>query len=588
MGGHRGLTASRPAPPPMAYNPPRQKAPRPTGEPLEIDLVFNVIPCGTCEFFWPNDPSRQPYGPYPSFDITMDPPPPKDPAATTVEFPWIEATTAEPAFPLPEVLDGCRKAPIMTIGINPNLTAFAPGQAGASWCYPNFADDESADLLTKYAYYYRYRSVFQERFDLDWVRQFLLPEPRVLAAKAGKVVSALRPTDAPSFDLHVHYEGDGADTVYTLAHDLGTPRWVVLFNVGDSFEPGDTLAAKLDVPAGQKTQIMRQQVGYYEQFVPVMQAFQDTIRASGHPDAVLQMGEDVCQLDMVATASPHWNPDFLGGTKESEQTIVDNCVSRNAYAMKQLVQTRPAVLYLVGEATFNMFYAAFGALLDRDPPLSTRAADGAFTLLAETTDPGHPCTLKFDTTIDGLQYSLATRIVVTPHFSYSTNFVPQIRLSPSAWAALQQSDPACAAALNDPPAIVYQPPVDEWDYAGFLMLPDSAPATMADLEARFPASATVLRAGFYDPHAMMAGVLSELYASGELTYGPVAGGSLQALSRTDGSCRFCTNAHWSFPGECRYAKTEEPSPPPGFLEQVAAQLVAAGPPAAPQPQPVSP
>ena len=97
----------------------------------------------------------------------------------------MEATTAAPAFPLPEVLDGCRKAPIMTIGINPNLTAFAPGQPGTAWCYPNFADDESADLFTKYAYYYRYRSVFQERFDLSWVEQFLLPEPRVVAAKAG-------------------------------------------------------------------------------------------------------------------------------------------------------------------------------------------------------------------------------------------------------------------------------------------------------------------------------------------------------------------------------------------------------------------
>jgi hypothetical protein len=567
----------------MAYSPPRQPTPRPTGAPLEVDLVFNLIACGTCDFFWPADPSAQVYGPYPTFDISMNPPPPKDPPASTTSFSWVEATTAAPAFPLPEVLDGCRKAPIMTIGINPNLTAFAPGQAGTAWCYPSFSDDQTADLWTKYAYYYRYRSVFQESFALDWVRQFLLPEPRVVAAKGGSVVSALRPTDAPSFDLHVRYDGDQVDTVLTLQHDLGTPRWVVLFDSHgptSRFEAGDVLAGKLDVPAGQTAQIYRQQVGYYEQFVPVMEAFQQTIRASGHPDAELQMGEDVCQLDMVATASPHWNPGFLGGSEESVQTIVDNCVSKNAYAIKQLVQTRPAVLYLVGEATYDMFRAAFGALLQRDPVLSVGPSDGAFTLLRETTDPGHPCLLKFDTTIDGVAFSVSTRIVVTPHFSYSSNFIPQIRLSPSDWATIKNGDPACATALTSSPKVIYQPAAQEIDYVAFLVGTDAG-NVLADLATRFPQGADVLKGGFYDPHAMMADVLNALYSDGTLAYGPVAGGTLNALGRTEGSCRFCVNEHWSFAGECRYGKTTEPTPAPGYLEQVAAALVAAGPPTAP-------
>jgi hypothetical protein len=190
--------------------------------------------------------------------------------------------------------------------------------------------------------------------------------------------------------------------------------------------------------------------------------------------------------------------------------------------------------------------------------------------------------LRFDTTIDGVPYSLATRIVVTPHFSYSSNFLPQIRMSQSAWTALQASDAACAKALmNGAPEIVYQAPVEKYDYVAFVMQPDTAAATLAGLETSYPGSAAALKAGSYDPHAMMAGVLSGLYASGELTYGPVAaGGALQALGRTEGSCRFCANSHWTFPGECRYGKTEEAPPPAGYLEQVAAALVAAGPPAA--------
>ena len=78
---------------------------------------------------------------------------------------------------------------------------------------------------------------------------------------------------------------------------------------------------------------------------------------------------------------------------------------------------------------------------------------------------------------------------------------------------------------------------------------------------------------------MMAGVLDELYSNGTIAYGAVPGSQLQALSRTDGACRFCVNDHWTFPGECRYGKTGEPTPAPGYLEQVAAAIVAAGPPA---------
>ena len=99
-------------------------------------------------------------------------------------------------------------------------------------------------------------------------------------------------------------------------------------------------------------------------------------------------------------------------------------MTKNAYAIKQLVQTRPAVLYLVGESTYEHVpqrlrrpAAARSAALD---PSRRRG----FTLLRETTDPEHPCTSEFETEIDGMPYELTTRIVVTPHFSYSSNFTP--------------------------------------------------------------------------------------------------------------------------------------------------------------------
>ena len=39
----------------MAYDPPRRSTPKLTGDPLEVELVFGVRPCGTCSFFWPPD-----------------------------------------------------------------------------------------------------------------------------------------------------------------------------------------------------------------------------------------------------------------------------------------------------------------------------------------------------------------------------------------------------------------------------------------------------------------------------------------------------------------------------------------------------
>jgi hypothetical protein len=563
----------------VGYTPPRQQVPKPSGQPAEIDLVFNVTACGSCEFFWPDDPSQQPYGPFPSFEMEIGAPPDLDVPQKTTSFPWLKTTTRPPSFPTPELMDGCRKAPIMTIGINPNLTAFAPGQIGAAWTYPNFADDTDSTLYAKYAYYYRYRSVYQERFELDFIRPFLQPEPRVVAAKAGVIVSADRTSSSPSYALTVRYDGDLTNTVIPLEGQTGQPRWVVLFDPhppNDRFAAGDLLAATLEVPAGQQVEVYREQVGYYEQFVPVLEAFQELIRGD-HPTAELRMGEDVGQLDMVACASPHWTPDYLGGSPQSEQTVIANCVSTNAWAVKQLLQTKPVVLYLVGESSYNMFRDAFGGLIVRDPPLSERPADGAFTLLRETCDSSHPCRIAFEATIDGLAYQLSTQLVVTPHFSYSTNFTPQIRLSPAGWQSLQRDDPDCAQFLTTDKRIVFVPPLQAYDYAAFLISAD-VEGVMGDLKQRFPQSFDLLEAGFYDSHGMMAGLLADLYGAGQLSYGPVPGGKAgeEALQRTEGPCRFCVNELWTFPLGCPYGKPAQAPLPVGYLDKVAAAFVSAG------------
>jgi len=562
----------------VAYDPPRQTKPATTGDPLEIELVFNVQPCGTCGFFWPQVPAQQPYGPYPAYDFHADAPATAKPGSGKGSFAWLTGTTRPPAFPNAEVMDGCRKAPIMTIGINPNLTAFAPGPAGASWCYPSFSSDDGTDARAKYAFYYRYRSVYQEHFDLRFVRRYLLPRGRIVAEQAGVVVAADRPDDAPGYSLRVRYEGRSADTVLRIRDRPGGARYVLLVDPQpprNRFRKGDVLAAKLEIPAGRPAKVYAGRIGYYERFVPVLRQFETLLRTHGHKGVRLRMGEDVCQLDMVACASPHWGPPWLGGSAPRVRAIVQNCVQRNAWAIKQLVQTRPAVVFLVGEATWDMFRYALGHLIRDAAALPERPADGAFTLLGATADPAHPCELEFAATVDGRPWSLRTRLVVTPHFSYAESFLPQFRMSPAAWRDFVKAYPDAAHFLQTDARCRLRPPPSARAYAAVELIAQ-APAVLSTLRRRWPAAGRHLQPLFYDALPMMAGVLKDLYTRGELAFAAAARGP-GSLRRTDGPCSFCVNRHWHFPLGCPYGKSDEPPPPAGFLQTVAADMISSAP-----------
>jgi hypothetical protein len=559
----------------MTYDPPRQTAAKPTGDPMEIDLVFNVRPCGTCNFFWPKRADRQPYGPYPSYDFNSNTPTEAEPAGNPRSFPWLKGQTRPPSFPDGEVMDGCRKAPIMTIGINPNLTAFLPGQSGASWCYPSFSSDDGGDSWTKYAYYYRYRSVYQERFDLKFAKEFLGREGRIVAQKAGHVVAAQRLSDAPAYKITVRYDGDRRDTILNLPGKLGEPPYVLLFDAvppSNRFGKGDVIAGRIDVTAGKQAEIYAQQIGYYERMVPVLQKFETYLHGKGHA-AKLRVGEDVGQLDMVACASPHWGPPWLGGSTDSVQSIVSKCVRTNAWAIKQLIQTRPAVLFLVGEASFNMFRYAFGRLIKADPPLPVAPEDGAFTLLRATTDPAKPCLFEFSGTFDGHSYNIATRLVVTPHFSYGKNFLPQFRISRAAWRSFQKKFAACAKFLQTDPRMHLS--TDNGTFLGFEIHSDVA-KVKSHIQKSWPDAAAKLQPCFYDSSAMMERVLEDLYEAKKLSFVPSGGGHAGYLARNDGPCSFCDNRHWKFPKGCPYGKPKEPPLPSGFLEKVAAKVIRTG------------
>lgn len=558
---------------------------------MEIELVFNVRPCGTCTFFWPQDPNDQSYGPYPLFDFKENYPKENKPDGTPESYPWVDGITRDSGFPNGEVMDGCRKTPIMTIGINPNMTAFAAGIKGTSWAYPLFTSDNDTNGFAKYAYYYRYRNVYQERFDFGFVKEYLLcnseitvtenvtvSQDQIKAAKDGQILTANRPGAGPTFDIVIKYADEQEDITITLQRDKGKPRYVLLYDHGNdtsSFKAGDIIVAKLDVPAGKDVQIYQELQTYYEQFVPSLNDFSQFLQSQGHTDADVRIGEDVGQLDMVACASPHWKPSFLGGSPKSENLIISNCVSKNAWAMKQLAMTRPSVLYLVGESSYNMFKKSFGNLIHRDTPLPDRPSDYAFTLFRETIDSDHPTVFKYDTEIDGLSYSIETRLIVTPHFSFNNNFLPQIRLFKPKQEELAQSFPECFAFLKHDNRVEVNIPDKGYDV--YSWSEGDNEDIVNTLKSKFPECWDKMAYDYYNPHAQMSNVLVDLYNEGKLKYTAGAGGKKGFLKRSDGGCKFCVNKHWAFPEGCPYDKTtEDDKIPASFISEVVKEITVKG------------
>lgn len=118
--------------------------------PTEVELVFEVMPCNaqrvsmnpgpvghSCGYF-------RKWGTYHTYDYVDDGPPPEKGIIQRVKY-------LGRAPLVPELLSGCRKAPIISVGINPNLPGWWPFNRGA--LNPMFDD------YKQYAHYFRYRSV---------------------------------------------------------------------------------------------------------------------------------------------------------------------------------------------------------------------------------------------------------------------------------------------------------------------------------------------------------------------------------------------------------------------------------------------
>jgi cytosine/adenosine deaminase-related metal-dependent hydrolase len=126
--------------------------------PVEVELALEVMPCQAMRRTYDGAESPHPcahfaeWGRFHSFDYDEEGPPPKKgvihPSAYAGKRPLV-----------PEILSGCRKAPILAVGINPNLPGWNRSSRNA--IHPYFDD------YLQYAHYFRWRATEKLRIPME-------------------------------------------------------------------------------------------------------------------------------------------------------------------------------------------------------------------------------------------------------------------------------------------------------------------------------------------------------------------------------------------------------------------------------------
>jgi hypothetical protein len=276
--------------------------------PVEVELVYEVMPCNAMRTA--QEPGSRPHpcsyfrkwGAYHSYDYEADGPPAEPGIVHKAEY-----VGAAPA--LPEILSGCRKAPIMALGINPNLPGWwAPTRQSVM---PLFDD------YRQYAHYFRYRSI----------------------AKLE-----LRPADYRRY-------GGGPDDLPTSRHDLEVP---------------------LDQHGHRTIRVRLQRQKMYEAYQSLLDSLAAQMGWKRHALTVgedLSYANMVaCPSAKWTTVPVPADPAIPPMTDEERDGIVTECFRHRRYLLRQLFQSLPAVLVVFGQTTANAVLNELGSRLTPDPP----------------------------------------------------------------------------------------------------------------------------------------------------------------------------------------------------------------------------
>ena len=288
-----------------------------TQVPTEVELVFEVMPCNAQRVA--QEPTLMPHpcsyfrkwGTYHSYDYPKAGPPATPNILQTVQY-------MGRAPLVPEMLSGCRKAPILSVGINPNLPGWWPATRGS--LNPVF------DEYKQYAHYFRYR----ETAKLE-----------------------LSPGDYEKF-------GGGDQDV--------PPDSALELNVPVDSQGIRTLSARL------------QQQKMYQAYQALLDDLAKSMKLPAHKLAVgedLAYANMIAcpSAKWTTQADPH-DPNLPPMTEEERKGIVHECFETRRYFLRSLFQSLPSVLLVFSQSTANAFIGQLnGAFSSGDPKVGEPVAE---------------------------------------------------------------------------------------------------------------------------------------------------------------------------------------------------------------------
>ncbi|GFG52561.1 hypothetical protein CQY20_09260 [Mycolicibacterium agri] len=204
--------------------------------PIEVELVLEVMPCLSMRQTYDSATEPHPcsyfgeWGFYHSYDYASAGPPEQP----RIDLPVVYAGKRQV---VPELLSGCRKAPILCVGINPNLPGWTDSTRNA--IHPYFDD------VLQYAHYFRYRTRDKLNIPLTDYEELLGTDsdgpasPRPLTVPGGDIpveparvlmyaqYQRLLDGLAQRRQWHPHKLAVGEDIAYANMVACPSARWVV-------------------------------------------------------------------------------------------------------------------------------------------------------------------------------------------------------------------------------------------------------------------------------------------------------------------------------------------------------------------------
>lgn len=512
--------------------------------PVEIQLIGELRGCRRCTSLWTADDRFGPFPLCPSAALAKLPPPTPDINPAAVPTPIIDFGLPEPA-----ALKGCRRAPVMIIGINPNLTGFwtLPDKPeyrlkGPLTVYPDFESDAAYALAHRYITP-DHHEYLMEPEDLPGLvdRQ----RRHYLADTEGTLipVNKKRPNDSPTTrNKHDRAVTLGFQPKVGSLHQRYI-TWATDENyvtVDSSVQAGDLFAGVMTRASSVgKTVSLKADLGssYYDR------AQQICTRLG------LTIGEDVSMHDMVACSTPGWSVDKHG---INQTELKNGCLKEARFTLRQLRQSRPELMIFSGSAAFMMFYESL------PPGTLIRTGDVEVKIKADLIPEAKTEGLKREIEADLSKGAMSRRFeislpasgsdaiwhstaVVVPHLSYSER--PRSfdqGVASKEWDSFRDNHPSSQALILRAPenagrSTSLRISTDSWEKLEALDEPGAIRQliTLGGGDTRINA---------------LTQLFADLRAAGRLPAAP-SGGQAKLAHKTD-SCSFCSA--FNIPGGCRY------------------------------------